>query len=197
MKWFACVSKAWIALGLVAGASAAPQLTGSAVGNWAQTGANTAVVLAVAPSDASATLYDVRMKLVGEGAGRVQGEMRQRPQSGEVSSSVIDLVYRLEGRHRTLPDGRIELRAAILLDLRPFGATGVVEVGRMEGLLFPLVGELGYCPVLPAPQSAAELAQELGGLGEAASRRGAIGVLDPTLAPEPLPGEFIARWFLN
>lgn len=192
MKWIASVSRVLVGIGLAAVASATPQLTGSAVGHWGQLNTNQAVVLAQAPSDQSDTIYDVRMQVLGDGSGRVRGEMHQRPLEVEGGSSVIDLVYRLEGRHLTLEDGRIALDVRILLDLSDFGGDGMVEVGRMEGLLYSVPGSLGYCPVLPLRPAAIERLRD-----GAKQAPGGIRVIESSSAPLPLPGEFVARWILN
>ncbi len=196
MKFLTSIAKVLSALGLVAAASAAPQLTGSAVGDWSQVNARTVMVLADAASDQSDTHYDLRMALRGEGAGRVKGEMRQRlPATG---ASVHELVYTLEGQHRTLDDGRILVQATILLDLSQYGSEGMLRVGAMEGLLYPIEGSLGYCPgplpggrlpldpvlkVRPRPGGAAPLSFE------------SIEPVEPSLKFLN-PGEFVARWIL-
>jgi hypothetical protein len=196
MKFLTSVAKVMSVLGLVAAASAAPQLTGSAVGGWSQVNARTLMVLADAASDQSETHYDLRMALRGEGAGRVQGEMRQQlPANG---ASVHELVYTLEGLHRTLDDGRILVQATIMLDLSQYGSEGMLRVGAMEGLLYPIEGSLGYCP---GPLPSGRLALDP-----------ILKVRPPPSGPSPLsfeslepiepslkflnPGEFVARWIL-
>jgi len=192
MKWFATVSRLLVGVGLAALASAAPQLTGSAVGQWEQLSSHKSIVLAEAPSDQGEAIYDLRMHVLGDGSGRVRGEMRQRPQEGEGGASIIDLRYSLEGIHVTLPDGRIGVRAKILLDLSQFGGEGLIEVGRMEGLMFPVIGALGYCPVLPARNGDARV-----GAKDATSVGTQIQIIEPVGAPEPELGVFIARWILD
>ncbi len=193
MKFHRCVSKVLAAVGLALGALATPQLTGGGAGQYQQSQPNLAVVLAALPADQSDTIYDIRLKVVGEGLGRVRGEMRQRAQ-GPLAGEVIDLVYRLEGQHVTLADGRVHVQAAILLDLAQFGADGLVQVGELDGLMFPIPGSLGYCPVLPQADAKEALRRDRSGKQIAAG--GAPAMIDPVVAPDPFPGEFIARWIL-
>ncbi len=193
MKFHRCVSKVLAVVGLALGALATPQLTGGGAGQYQQPKPNLAVVLAALPADQSDTIYDVRLRVLGEGLGRVRGEMRQRPQV-EPGGEVIDLIYRLEGQHVTLDDGRVLVQAAILLDLAQFGGEGLVQVGEMEGLMFPIPGALGYCPVLPPTDKTEVLRRDRSGKLVAAA--GAPVLVEPSIAPDPFPGEFIARWIL-
>lgn len=193
MKFSTCAATVLAVIGLALGASASPQLTGGGVGQWQQAQPRTALVLAQMASDQSETVYDLRMMLVGEALGRVRGEMRQRPH--EVGSGgLLDLTYKLEGQHLTLDDGRIHVRVAILLDLAQFGGSGLAIVGELDGLLFPVPNSLGYCPVLPPGDKPASLR---GGSSGAKGSRGGVPVLiDPSVAPDPFPGEFIGRYIL-
>ncbi len=193
MKFHRCVSKVLAVVGLALGALATPQLTGGGAGQYQQPKPNLALVRAALPADQSDTIYDVRLKVLGEGLGRVRGEMRQRPQV-EPGGEVIDLVYRLEGQHVTLDDGRVLVQAAILLDLAQFGGEGLIQVGEMEGLMFPIPGALGYCPVLPPSDKTEALRRDSSGLSSVAA--GAPVLIEPSAAPAPMPGEFIARWIL-
>lgn len=197
MKFTSCVSKVLAVVGLALCASATPQLTGGGAGQWQQSLPNTALVLAEMPSDQSDAIYDLRMMLMGEAIGRVRGEMRQRPHDSGVGE-LLDLTYKLDGQHITLEDGRIHVRVAILLDLAEFGGSGLAIVGEMEGLLFPVPNSLGYCPVLP-PGDKPALRRGAGDKGSAGDKKAGAGapvLIEPKVAPDPFPGEFIGRWTL-
>lgn len=198
MKFSSCVSKVLAVVGLALGSSATPQLTGGGAGQYQQMQPNKTLVLAQMPSDQSETVYDVRMMLLGEGVGRVRGEMRQRPQDlGSRSGPLLDLTYKLDGQHLTLDDGRIHVRAAILLDLAAFGSSGLAVVGELEGILFPVPNSLGYCPVLPPDVKPVRRGEDVkSGSGGKKVGGGSPVLIDPSVAPDPFPGEFIGRWIL-
>lgn len=191
MKFAQCLSLFAATLALASGLHAAPQLTGSAIGQAQQVDTQSMVVLADMASDASDTAYELRMALHGDGAGQARGQMHQLPQKNG-GPVLLDLVYDVEGRFATQTDGRILIQAHIVLDLAQFGAKGRVIVGEMEGLVYPALNALGYCPVLPlAPASAeadpAEQPKDSADLPQ---------LIDPTLLEAPQLQEFVARWVL-
>jgi hypothetical protein len=178
MKIVQLLSKLLAPLALALGAAAAPQLTGGGVGAWQQATPSVSVVRAQMPSDQGGTDYELLLRVHEDGG--VVGQMRPVSGAGQGAFLIPPVIYKVRGQHVALPDGRVLLQAAVLLDLSQFGLEGLLNVGLIEGLL--------YAPAPPSDALAAHANAK-----PSFQHASALGV---TPRVRPLPGEFVGRWVL-
>jgi hypothetical protein len=197
------VSKVIALLTLGALAVASPQASGSGAGRWVQVSPRTTTIEAQMRQGASGARFHLSATLIGHERGDVYGTMEQLPQAGEVdpAGQFMHLQYALNGEYIDLGDGRLYIRAQILLDTVPYGGTELVPVGTLDGQVLGWDQNLGYCPgpigpIAPGNDPDLHPVDPTEPGGPVAIDEQSVGVIAPPPEPVERSGRFVARWLL-
>lgn len=194
-------SLAPLALAIVAATSsafAAPQIAGMGAGQWTRVSERMTSVEAVLGHRGDQRAFKLDALLIGREKGQVYGTIEQLPPdiAGPDPDGFLHLVYDVLGDYIDLGDGRLYVRAQILLNTAQFGGNELLPVGVLDGELLGF-NQVGYCAggIHVDPLTDPDLNPMGGGKRNAPK---AMQAIEPVLrAPlaEPMPsGKFLAHW---